>query len=58
MEELFGKKVDIMKKWFLCPYCNKRIVKYEQGAYSKGIFFLCKNCKKEIEIKINKVNSL
>lgn len=41
-----------MEKWFLCPYCKKKIIKYKTGAYSKGIFFLCKNCKNEIEIKI------
>ena len=27
-------------------------IKYNEDAYSNGIFFLCKNCKKEIEIKI------
>ena len=43
-----------MKKWFQCPYCQKKLIKYSKDAYSKGIFFLCKNCKKEIEIKINK----
>ncbi len=43
-----------MKKWFICPYCKKKLIKYNEDAYSKGIFFLCKKCKKEIEIKINK----
>ena len=41
-----------MKKWYKCPNCGKKIIKYNEDAYSKGIFFLCKNCKKEIEIKI------
>lgn len=41
-----------MKKWFLCPYCNKRIAKYKEDAECKSVFFLCKNCKKEIEILI------
>ena len=43
-----------MDKWYICPYCNKKLVKYKKGAKSKGVFLLCKNCKKEIEIKINK----
>lgn len=43
-----------MKKWFICPYCEKKLVKYEKDANAKGVFLLCKNCKKEIEIKINK----
>ena len=43
-----------MDKWYICPYCNKKLVKYKKGANSNGVFLLCKNCKKEIEIKINK----
>lgn len=43
-----------MDKWYKCPYCNKKLVKYRKDANSKGVFLLCKNCKKEIEIKINK----
>lgn len=42
-----------MKKWFLCPYCEKKLIKYEKDAKSKGVFLLCKKCGKEIEIKIN-----
>ena len=42
-----------MDNWFRCPYCRKKIIKYKEDAFSKGIFLLCKNCKKEIEIKIN-----
>lgn len=41
-----------MKKWFMCPYCGKKIVKYEEDASSKGVFLLCKKCGKEIEIRI------
>ena len=41
------------KKWYKCPYCRKKIVKYDNDARSKGVFLLCKNCGKEIEIKIN-----
>lgn len=43
-----------MDKWYSCPYCNKKLVKYNKGANSNGVFLLCKNCKNEIEIKINK----
>ena len=32
-----------MKKWYKCPNCVKKIIKYNEDAYSKGIFFLCKN---------------
>lgn len=47
-----------MKKWFICPYCEKKLVKYEKDAISKSVFLLCKKCGKEIEIKINKETSL
>lgn len=43
-----------MDKWYTCPYCNKKLIKYGKDAKAKGIFLLCKNCKNEIEIKINK----
>lgn len=43
-----------MKEWYKCPYCQKKLVKYEKDAESKGVFLLCKKCGKEIEIKINK----
>ena len=49
--------IETMKKWFLCPYCRKKIIKYDKDAYSKGVFLLCKKCGKEIEIKINKENN-
>lgn len=39
-------------KWYVCPYCNKKLIKYENNAHSNGIYIMCKNCKEEIEIKI------
>ena len=47
-----------MKRWYKCPNCNKKIIVYEEDAYSKGNFFKCKKCGKEIEIKINNKKSL
>ena len=43
-----------MDKWFICPYCNKKLIKYKEDANSSGVFLLCKKCRKEIEIIINK----
>lgn len=43
-----------MKKWYVCPYCQKKkIIKYERDAFCKGVFLVCKKCGKEVEIKIN-----
>ena len=41
------------EKWYVCPNCNKKLIKYDKDAYSKSIFLICKNCKSEIEIKIS-----
>ena len=48
------RKEDDMKKWFLCPYCRKKLIKYDKDANSKGVFLLSKKCGKEIEIKIDR----
>ncbi|WP_201750552.1 hypothetical protein [Senegalia massiliensis] len=40
------------KKWYRCPHCNQKILKYNENAKSKKIYIKCKNCKKEIEINI------
>lgn len=43
-----------MKEWYICPYCrSKKLLKYEKDAKCKGVFLLCKNCGKEVEIRIN-----
>ena len=40
-----------MKRWYRCPICKKKLIQYNKDAEAKGIFLLCKNCKKEIEAK-------
>jgi len=50
-----------MKKWYECPYCKKKLLKFVKNAECNGVFLLCKKCGKEIEIKIkhnNDENSL
>ena len=46
------KKPSIERKWFKCPNCGHNIVIYDNTAKCSGVFFKCKKCKKEIEIKI------
>ena len=43
-----------MQKWNKCLFCNKKLIKFNEDAKCKGVFLLCKKCKKEVEIKINK----
>jgi len=45
-----NKNID--QKWFQCPYCGKRILKYGPKAKSEYVYIKCKNCKQEVEIKI------
>lgn len=48
-----GMSVNI-KKWYLCPHCGKKILRYDEiKAKSNNIYIKCKQCKKEIEIKID-----
>lgn len=44
-----------MEKWFNCPYCGQKILKYDESqAISNALFIKCKgkNCGKTVEIKI------
>lgn len=40
------------KKWFRCPKCGQKLLKYKEDAESKKVYLKCKRCKNEIEIKI------
>lgn len=42
------------KIWYRCPYCNQKILKYDElNASSNNLYIKCKKCNKEIEININ-----
>lgn len=45
------------RKWYKCPFCTKKIILYSKDAYSQGVFLKCKNCGKEVEIKIKNKSS-
>lgn len=40
------------KRWYVCPYCGKKLVMFKKGAKSEKIFIRCRNCKEEVEIKM------
>lgn len=40
------------KKWFYCPKCGQKLLKYKDKAESKKVYIKCKSCKNEIEIVI------
>ena len=45
--------VKAKKIWYRCPNCNQKLLKYdEMKGKSQKLFIKCKQCKKEIEIKI------
>lgn len=45
--------VEVKKVWYRCPNCNQKLLKYDEiDGKSKKLFIKCKNCKKEVEIKI------
>lgn len=42
------------KKWYDCPKCGKKLLKYDdEKVKSAQVYIKCKNCKEEVEIKIN-----
>lgn len=45
--------MDEIKVWFVCPHCKKRILMHSPDAKSDKLYIKCKNCKREVEIKIN-----
>jgi transcription elongation factor Elf1 len=49
-----GVKINVSdtKQWYICPNCGQKILKYTEKAKSRDLFIKCKNCKQEIEIKI------
>lgn len=43
-----------MEKWYKCPRCGKKLLKYdEEKGKSKEVYLKCKQCKKIVEIKID-----
>mgnify|MGYP001623839636 CR=1 FL=1 len=42
----------IERKWFRCKYCGKKLLIYNNVAESYGVYIRCKNCGREVEIKI------
>ena len=56
---LFHAQIEVIisvkdnKRWYLCPYCRKKILKYDEtDGKSKKIYIKCRYCKKEVEINI------
>lgn len=41
-------------KWFCCPNCKQKLVKYEPTTAScRSVFIKCKKCKSIVEIKFD-----
>ena len=45
-------RIPTERKWYVCPYCGKHLVVYNDIAVCKGVYIRCKECRKEVEIKI------
>lgn len=44
--------VSIKRQWYICPYCGKKVLQYNDYSKGERLFIKCKNCKKEIEINL------
>lgn len=40
-------------KWFYCPACKKKLVKYGSSSISEGVYMKCRQCRRTVEIKIH-----
>ena len=45
-------KIPTERKWYRCPYCGKKLLIYEDTAKCSGVYLNCRECKREINIKI------
>lgn len=46
------KKPPLLREWYRCSACGKKIAIYDNTAACSGVFIKCKNCGKEEEILI------
>ena len=40
------------RKWYDCDKCGQHLLIYDDSAKCKGVFIKCKQCGKEVEIRI------
>jgi predicted RNA-binding Zn-ribbon protein involved in translation (DUF1610 family) len=45
-------KPPLERKWYRCPECGKKLVIYDNTAACQGVFLKCRECDKEVEIRI------
>lgn len=39
-------------KWYFCPHCGRKLIKYSSGATAERLYLKCRQCGKEVEIRI------
>ena len=44
----------LIRRWYACPHCGKKLVIYDNTAACSGVFVKCKQCEREVEIQIRK----
>lgn len=47
-------KISTERKWYECPHCRAHLLIYDNTAKCSGVFFKCKKCGQEVEIKIKR----
>ena len=52
MKEKYVVNFPRKREWYHCPNCGRKLAIYDNAAKSNGVYLLCKECGKEIEIKI------
>lgn len=42
----------VVRKWYRCPRCRKKLFVYDNTANCKGVYIRCKQCGKEVRVNI------
>ncbi len=44
--------IPVKKMWYLCPFCGKKVVLFDDTASCRGIYVKCRRCGRTLEIRI------
>lgn len=47
------KEPILLKQWYFCPICKKKLLLYKTNAHCEQVFIKCKKCGNEVEVRIN-----
>ncbi len=40
------------EKWYFCPHCGRKLIKYTVGTIADRVYLKCRQCGRNVEIRI------